>query len=919
MPTRQLFKLRVFYAVALFALYLPTTLAERVRFDEKLVGNKQTFYLGNDKITCSVIFIDRKLGSDRLETKSEWSSKFGVGKTIIETDADFILDVMWTGWRAPGKISNADNPVQFSKKDFQLKRQEIRELEGGVKELNLYFFGLNNPFKLRMTYQLKPEAFYLRRKIAISDTLGGLHFLRKIWPRRGEIYGEASIVKEGGFGQPVAFKIGEGGGFFGLEYPTSKNHLTLDNGKIMILCGQVMGGKIGNKWVNSEWVVSAITPDHYLKRWFFSYIDDIRVAPLKPYTLYNTWYDLRDPVMVKDSLNVMNEKNVKRIINLFRKNMIEKHNLNLDAFVLDDGWDVYKSDWVLSSEQFPNGLKPIAIDLKKTNTNLGIWIGPIGGYSHRNWRLGWMREHGYEVVGGELCLAGKKYSQLFKKRVVDFVEKYGVGYFKWDGIQFSCSEPDHGHPIGIYSRRAVMESVIEKCRAVREKKPDIFLNITSGTWLSPWWVKYANTIWMQGGDYGYSEVPSISRRDAAMTYRDYVLYDDFRKKDFWFPIANLMTHGIIKGNLQGLREKEPLDKFTNNALLYFARGVSMWELYISPDLLTEGEWNAISNSIKWAKDRFSILSKPTEIIGENPGDGMAYGYTHFSGKHGILAARNPFIEPKSLIIELTPYYGVVPDAKSLVLERVYPTQWISPKLYSSGAKIEIQLDGYETAIYEIYPLKEASKPLLAGVTFDPVNIKGNKLNLKFYNANEARILNPEKVKTIEYCGKKVGLKNLSISIEHQSTPVEDYSVKRVNQKEGSEIDVRFTLRESSHQATLSILLSPSEGSKGKALPKVTIYLDRKEAKASIQIQKGLWEWYSINVSPGKHLSKIHIIPTQNKEWKGKASVWLISKQEQIVKEISFTSKEKLIKRPLPPRVLPSGVIQRTIKLGEVEI
>lgn len=144
-------------------------------------------------------------------------------------------------------------------------------------------------------------------------------------------------------------------------------------------------------------------------------------------------------------------------------------------------------------------LKPIADTLKKMGTNLGIWFGPTGGYSFRMKRVSWMKQHGYEVVGetrdnAMLCLAGKNYSQLFEKRVTDMVRNDGMAYFKWDGIQFSCSEPDHGHSTGIYSRRAVLESVIDKCKAVRTVNPDVYLNITSGTWLSPWWVKYANQI-----------------------------------------------------------------------------------------------------------------------------------------------------------------------------------------------------------------------------------------------------------------------------------------------------------------------------------------------------------------------------------------------------------------------------------------
>ncbi len=152
-----------------------------------------------------------------------------------------------------------------------------------------------------------------------------------------------------------------------------------------------------------------------------------------------------------------------------------------------------------------------------------------------------MRDHGYETVGDMLCVAGKNYSALLRERIGDFVGKDGVAYFKWDGIQFSCSEPNHGHPVDVYSRRAVLQSVAAMCLTARERNPNVFLNITSGTWMSPWWVQYANTIWMQGADYGFADVPSISMRDGAITYRDFVLYKDWKLKDLWFPIANLMT------------------------------------------------------------------------------------------------------------------------------------------------------------------------------------------------------------------------------------------------------------------------------------------------------------------------------------------------------------------------------------------
>jgi hypothetical protein len=217
-----------------------------------------------------------------------------------------------------------------------------------------------------------------------------------------------------------------------------------------------------------------------------------------------------------------------------------------------------------------------------------------------------------------MCIGGKKYSALFQKRTTDMVKNAGVGYFKWDGIQFSCSNPTHGHPTGYYSRRAILDSVIAKCKAVRAVNPKVYLNITSGTWLSPWWMKYANQIWMQGGDYGFADVPSVSQRDASMTYKDLVLYNDFHRQDDWFPISNLMTHGIIKGALNEIGgADDPLNKFTNDAMFYFGRGVTMYELYVSPNLLSKGEWNALSKSLKWAEDRFFVLEN-TDMVGGDP-------------------------------------------------------------------------------------------------------------------------------------------------------------------------------------------------------------------------------------------------------------------------------------------------------------
>ena len=901
--------------------------------------------LSNSKVEFSLLIDSGKIVSDELSARPGWAQTYGFHPSSIETDGNFSMEIMWTDWSAPKKINNAENPAVLGKSDFVIKKHEFKDLDHGTKELTVSLTGKDFPLEARITYRLDSNAFYVRRKLTVIDTSRAGHFLQKIYPIAENIVGKWTDIKDGGFGQPVALQRNENGAFFGIEYPAADNSVVKDGKGLHVFCGHEVGERIEADGVASEWAVEGITPDPYVKLWFMKYVDDIRVAPLRPYTLYNSWYDLRSTEYPRvPEGNRMNEKNIFHIIDLMRKNMIEKHDIKLDAFVLDDGWDVYESDWVLRQKEFPHGLSPIVDELKKTNTNLGLWMGPTGGYSFRMKRINWMKGHGYEVVGNTpntamMCLAGNNYSALFKKRVTDFVANDGVGYFKWDGIQFSCSEPDHGHPVGIYSRRAVMESLIDKVHAVREKNPNIFLNITSGTWLSPWWVKYANTIWMQGSDYGYADVPSVSPRDAAITYRDFVLYDDFKNEDLWFPIANLMTHGIIKGNLEWLGGKEePLDKFMNEVLLYFARGVAMWELYISPDILTDSEWDALGQAMKWARDRFPILST-SEMVGGDPTKRQPYGYVHFNGTKGIIAARNPWIESNSLSVNLDPAYGLNPSSDSLVLEKIYPTRWISPQLYHAGTTVDLAVDGYETAIFEIYPLSDATTPLIAGVPFEVRNAKENSEVISIYGTNQKpRLLNPETVGKVTSDG--VEIHDLTIRERYQTPPIDEKTL--TFSSTANEITLDVTIDTSVVKASLSVLLTPSKDSASNVLPHVNVSIDGKEDTAKYERGEAVSTWYTASIPSGKQAVKIRVVSRENdKKWSGHATVWAICQQRQksidLMLETSKPKGPKYIEKhqewidrvlesltpisesPMPPRPFPVGVILKNVNIGETDI
>ncbi|MCX6138411.1 MAG: alpha-galactosidase [Ignavibacteriales bacterium] len=867
--------------------------------------------IANDYVECRIVVKDGLLVSDRLAAQPQWEKFLRHHIAPVETDADFSLEIMWTDWQSPLAANNAENPLILTKKHFTVVRQRTLEDSNGSRELLLVLRGKDVPLAVSIIYQLSPTSKFVRKRITIADSANMGHFLQHAAPIDGFLSSAASIIKRGGFGQPIAISTRESGAFFGMEYPAADNRITAAEKGFHVFCGSEIGEKISSAGIMTADVVIGLTPDSRVKQWFMEYVSGIRVVPVRPYILYNSWYDLRSaeyPHVPPE--NVMNEKNVTRIADLMRTNMTVKHGIPLDAFVLDDGWDVYESDWALRRTQFPNGLTPIADMLKKNNTTLGLWFGPTGGYSFRMKRINWMKQQGYEIVGNTpntamMCLAGTRYDSLFSKRVLDFTAQDGVGYFKWDGVQFSCSELNHGHSPGIFSRHAVMKSVANQCRAVRAKNPSAYLNITSGTWLSPWWVMHANQIWMQGEDYGYADVPSISPRDAAITYRDLSLYEDFRKNDFWFPMQNLMTHGIIKGTLQKLGgESEPLDKFANEVMLYLARGVSMWELYISPDILTEDEWMVMASAMCWARDRFSIFSA-TEMIGGDPKKRESYGYVHFKGNHGIIAARNPFITDTSLSVRLNPEYGLDAHASGLVLERVYPDRWISPLLYKSGDRISLPLSGYETAVYELYPLAESNEPLLAGATFRELASDGKQKDLQVMTVEKnARLLNPETAENADL--------SLLAQISGQtSEAVEKKSLLFTAAKTRPEMSIAYHTAESTVAVSIAVLVM----SASKKVPVIIAQTGGIVDTLCAGPAAGTSRWFTTSLPPGRQRTIVRIAAPEER-WKAEASVWLLCRQKKGGVRISLRSRMAFLQRPMPPSALPAGETEMGILLGE---
>lgn len=952
-PERKSFRLTfpVFVMIAIFIRLVPLWGEAVKRVSEPVKSqaiNSQVATLSNGQIILSVTIADKNIVKDSIQIVD--GKPYGFNPVLLTTDSDFAVELIWTGWLAPDKANNSQHQITLSKKDFEIVQLQCNNGEKD-KRIEITLKSKNSTLSAILLYTLGSRDYFVRRSLRVFDTVFGHHFLHVLHPVKSqltftnvplagqpkiEIKGEGSdeytsienpqqeqdgvhVVKYGDYGQVAAIRSANGSAFFGLEHPASVNQLKAVGKSFLLDCSRPFGKLIDATGITSESVVLAVNPEPYVRKWYWNYIDQIRVAPDNPYTLYNSWYDLRSVEYPRvPEAHWMNQENVHRMVDKVHQNMTVKNGIKVDAFVLDDGWDVYQSDWVLRQPQFPNGLKPIADGLSAHDTKLGIWFGPIGGYSFRMKRIQWMMQNGYEGIDREyeycaafLCIGGDKYNSLFRNRIKSMIMDHGVRYFKWDGIIFSCNEPNHGHLTGLYSPVSILDQFGKVCHEARQAAPDVYLNITTGTWLSPWWLSYANQIWMDGSDYAFANVPSVSKRDNAITYRDFVLYDDFKKKDLWFPVSNLMTHGLIKGKLDQVgTTNEPLDKLTDDAVLYVARGVSMYELYISPDILTEGEWSAIAGALHWARDRHPILRR-TEMIGGIPTLAQPYGYAHFNGKQGIVAMRNPGVKPQTLHIELSPELGLNRFAASLVVEQVYPYRYIYPQLFAAGATIPVELDGFQTAVFEIYPIEQATLPLVAGTIFSE-KVENNNYQLTILGQKTpAKLLNPDVLN-----GATLNFPQLP-----QQSPQEVKMVQfsqKVTSK-GIEVMLELDVPTNMKGAEIGFLLTNPEGVNA-VLPQVHMTINKTTVEARTQEQKERWGWRIVDVKPG-HQTILMLIPSikGTSQWKGSVDIWNFGFLGQQVVSLSIPLTQKPVLRPMPPSPWPQDTLKHSQLLKAIDI
>jgi len=462
-------------------------------------------------------------------------------------------------------------------------------------------------------------------------------------------------------------------------------------------------GEDANTTIISQTAVLGVgAKDDPLELAFADYIETIR-RPLRIMLHYNSWYDLRQTEITNEAIISTFEA--------FRKNVLDPYGIAMTSVVPDDGYQEPQSIWVPRPAIFPDGLRTLRRELEARGTRLGLWL-PFNGF---NLDVEWGRRQGFETSdrGRYYCLVGPNYNAAIRAALERIIHEGNINYLKHDFNQLQCSAEGHGHlPDERHGHEANLDAQLELMALERRIQPDIFLNVTSYVWHSPWWLKHADTIWMNSSDYGYNKTwPQLSPREWDTSYRDVHFHHLYIRQRCLVPVSAMMTHGIIHGRYEPLGgPDETLREFADNVMMYYGRGVQLLEWYITPDLMTADRWDVLGRATRWAIRNRDTLEQSV-FVGGDPAAGEPHGYAHFKDDRGILVLRNPDLAAQEIAVPFdksTRYRG--PSGQSFVGRVIYPHVEPLPDRYTSGRPIRLRLPGACVMAVELTRGKPSEPP-----------------------------------------------------------------------------------------------------------------------------------------------------------------------------------------------------------------
>ena len=483
--------------------------------------------------------------------------------------------------------------------------------------------------RLRIDWRLvQPNgARYVREVVTITalkqdETLPQVRLLDTIAPG-AEVGGKVT-------GSPIV----AGNDYIMFENPLAQSHAIMEEDRAWTWIDNALPLRAGQSVTYSA-VFGASSPNQ-LRRDFLAYLEAERAHPYRTFLHYNSWYDIgyMTPYTEADALDR---------IHAFGEELAAKRGVKIDSFLFDDGWDDLSGNWDFS-KAFPHGFIPLRDAAAEYHAAPGVWLSPWGGYNTaKTERVTQGAVAGYEIIDGGFALSGPKYYDAFHKATLDLVTRQGVNQFKLDGT----GNADKVFPGSRFN--SDFDAAIHLIDDLRAARPDLFINVTTGTYPSPAWLIYADSIWRGGQDHAFTGVGTSRQR--WMTYRDRETYQNIVIGGPLFPLNAVMLHGLIyAAHAPGL-DSDPNNDFPAEVHSYFGSGTALQEMYITPALLSPANWDTLAEAANWSRANADVL-KDSHWIGGDPGRLDVYGWAAWSPRKAIITLRNPSDWAQDFVVDL---------------------------------------------------------------------------------------------------------------------------------------------------------------------------------------------------------------------------------------------------------------------------
>lgn len=482
-------------------------------------------------------------------------------------------------------------------------------------------------------------------------------------------------------GSPIAI----GPWFVGLEHPLSLS--TVEGDRVRCVLPRELPLRPESPFTVSS-VIGTSRPAQ-MRRDFLTYLERERAHPYRTFLHYNSWYDI-------GYFSQYAEAEAVGAIQAFGEQLVRQRGVVLDSFLFDDGWDDPRTLWGFNAG-FPDGFRRLRAAAAEFNAAPGVWMSPWGGYGDpKKRRLELGQQEGFETNEGGFALSGPKYYQRFRDTCLRMVRDFGVNQFKFDGTGNAA----RAFPGSVFD--SDFDAAIHLIEELRAEKPDLYVNLTTGTYPSPFWLRHADSIWRGGEDHDFAGVGTD--RQQWITYRDGATYEHVVRQGALFPLNALMLHGLVYARHAKKLDTDPYRDFADEIHTYFGTGTQLQEMYVTPTL-SNAQWALLAEAAKWSRQNAPTLVD-THWLGGDPRRLEVYGWASWSSAKGIVTLRNPSSEQRRFALDPQQAFELPPGVPQQYRAR---SPWFrdsgrSPLRLHAGSEHVILLAPFEVVTLEAEPV-----------------------------------------------------------------------------------------------------------------------------------------------------------------------------------------------------------------------